>query len=76
MNAFKYMTRVHNFGGGRFWSTENPKQPASNSEVKRWMLNGSVHINGVAVKPNDFIDLDTLQSVVLHPKGKRRTTIL
>ncbi len=40
------------------------------------MNNGAVHINGAAVEPTDLIDLNNLHSVALHPKGKRRTTIL
>ena len=77
MIALNYILRIHNYGGGGFWSIESPKKPASNSEIRRWMNNGVIHINGVAVKPSDFIDLETLESVILFPKNpKRKITLL
>ena len=47
---------------------------ASASELKRWLLNGSVWCNGEPVawdEPMDFL----LTSVVLFPKGRRVTLL-
>ncbi len=77
INALAYILAIHNYGAGGFWSIENPKKPASNSEIRRWMNNSVVSINGVAVKPTDWIDLETLESVILFPKNpKRKITLL
>lgn len=77
MRALPLLLRIHHFGAGGFWSVENPKKPASNSEIRRWMNNGAVHINGKEAKPDDWVDMDELESLVLFPKSnKRRNTIV
>lgn len=77
MNALQFLRKVHNFGGGGFWSTENPKQAASNSELGRWIKNSALHVNGKAVTIDTFIDMDEVVSVVLFPKNqKKRITII
>jgi hypothetical protein len=76
LTAFKFLVEIQNFGAGRFWSMENPKIPASNSELKRWIKANAFHINGRPVTPDEVIDYE-LVSVVLFPKnGKKRITIL
>lgn len=47
---------------------------ASNSEVRRWIEQGAVIINGKRWKPLDVVP--PVHSVVLFPNGKNRTTIL
>ncbi len=58
------------------WSTEKPCQRASNSELRRWIRDASVEINGYCERdPFEVIDYPVF-SVVIHPKSrKRRTTI-
>lgn len=46
---------------------------ATNSELRRWFERGSVEINGCRVSAHDAVP--GFSSVVLHPKGKRRTTL-
>ena len=51
------------------WSVERPCTPASKSELRRWILNGSVEINySVDRDPNEVIDYPVV-SVVIHPKS-------
>jgi hypothetical protein len=58
-----------------FHTVEGDKvSKASNAELKRWCLNKSVILNGVAVGPFDEMPED-LESIVLHPKGKRKCTL-
>lgn len=59
-----------------FFSTERACTPVSNSELKRWILKGSLQINGYTdTDPNEVIDYPIL-SIVIHPKSpKRRITI-
>jgi len=55
-------------------STERPCTIPSRSEVKRWLKNGSVIINGEKIHdPNEIKDYDIF-TLVFFPKGKRRTT--
>lgn len=67
-----HLARAHH----QFFSVEKPCLPASNSELKRWIKNGSLEINGyVDRNPDEVIDYPVM-SVVIHPKSaKRRTTI-
>lgn len=77
MKALDYLLRIHRFGAGGFWSVEKPKEVASGSEVRRWLSNGALQVNGITVKANDEIDFDNLHSVVLFPNSaRRRNTIL
>lgn len=59
-----------------FQSREAPNKVASNSELRRWIVQRSVLFNNEPVEPNEEIDFP-LFSVVLHPKSdKHRTTLL
>lgn len=75
MTALEYLIAVHGYGAGRFWSVENPKKPASNSELRRWLSQSSLHVNGVAVRPESPMP-EHLDSVVLFPKNPRRRVTL
>ena len=76
MNEFKhvwdYVIQLKNHC--HIHSAEGQRGPASNSEVKRWIEQGAVVINGKRWKPMD--PCPAVQSVVLFPKGSRRTTLL
>lgn len=77
MNTLSYILRIHNFGKGRFMSTEFPGKPASNSEIRRWINQGVVFINGERVEINTWIDFDNLKSVIIRPNNKnKRITVL
>lgn len=60
----------------QLYSTEKPNFPASKSELKRWIKNGALQINGYVDRdPDELIDYPVV-SVVVHPKSlKRRTTL-
>ena len=49
--------------------------PASGSEKRRWFERGSVEVNGEKVAASDPWPFGT-DSVVIHPNGKHRTTLL
>ncbi len=57
-------------------SSEQPGTHCSNSELRRWMSNGSVLINSEKVKWDEPVDY-LVFSIVFFPSSlKRRTTIL
>lgn len=45
--------------------------PASNSELKRWIVNGVVEVNGRRLKLSDAIDINSITSVILFPNNKK-----
>lgn len=47
---------------------------ATNSEVRRWFERKSVEVNGERVAWSDPVPSEWV-SLVLHPKGKHRTTL-
>ena len=56
-------------------SREGKQIFASNSELRRWFERGSVEVNGekaLMTDPWPFLG----DSVVVHPKGRHRTTLL
>lgn len=54
-------------------SVEGKVLYASGSEMRRWFERGSVEIDGEKALPTDWVWPNT--SLVLHPKGKHRTTL-
>lgn len=67
--AWEYICRVTEF----VWSRERPGF-ASRSEKKRWLQNKAVWINGEPIAWDAPIDFP-VNSIVLFPKGKHKTTI-
>lgn len=77
MNVLNYILRIHNFGNGRFMSTEFLGKAASNSEIRRWIIQGAVFINEKRATVDTWIDFDNLASVVIRPNNKnKRITVL
>jgi len=56
-------------------SIEKECEPASNSEVRRWLRNKAVLINGARPGPEDEIQFPITQ-LVFFPKAKRKTTVI
>jgi hypothetical protein len=75
MTALEYLLEIHELGSCGFWSKENPNIPASRSEIRRWLANGVLHINGKAVKADDIIDYE-IKTVVLFPKNALKRVTL
>ena len=69
MTAHRFIIQLHQLC--RFYSRER-KGLASNSEIKRWIMNRSVIMNGEAVEWNEEMDF-TIDSLVLFPKGRTVT---
>lgn len=74
--AWTFLIRLSQMHGG-FHSKEGDKtSKVSNSELKRWLMNSAVMINGEHVKWDELIDFPVF-SIVLFPKNeKQRITIL
>lgn len=53
-------------------SVENPCKQATNSEIRRWLDQQSVVINGKKPKSKDTIDLP-VTSLIFFPKSKATT---
>jgi hypothetical protein len=71
MTAFDWLWEL-NLACCGFFSTEKPKQKASNSELRRWFDKGSVVINGENCKATDLFP--TIRELILFPKSNRRRT--
>lgn len=57
-------------------SKENPASPPSNAEIRRWLDQGAVHINGRPHKANEIVTLP-VTSLIFFPKSRnRRATVL
>ena len=52
-----------------------PYHRPSNSEIRKWLNDGAVQINGVIPKPGDEIEFP-IKELVFFSKSKRRTTIV
>jgi hypothetical protein len=57
-------------------SKNNPASPPSNSEMRRWLDQGSVLINGKTPKANETIDMPVWQFVFFHKSARKRTTVI
>lgn len=57
-----------------FRSTEG-KAELSKSELKRWCDKGSILINGEKIQWNEPLDFPVF-SMILHPKGNFRCTLI
>lgn len=59
----------------QFQSIETPNKIASGSEIRRWMEQNAVIVNGEKLSPKEVMGFPII-SVVLFPKSEiRRTTI-
>ena len=56
-------------------SAEGRHPEASNSEIRRWLEQGAVEINGARIRPDQEMP-DLVVSLVFFPGGKRRTTMM
>lgn len=57
----------------KIFSREGKVQPASSSEVSRWIKAGNIIVNGERL---DFEEIDfPIFSLVIFPKGKRITLL-
>lgn len=66
MNAITFIEQF------KIFSREGKVQPASKSEVRRWVQAGAVKVNGEQLNVDEIIDFPIF-SLVLFPKGKRVT---
>ena len=56
-------------------SIEKPCTHPSNSELRRWVDQKAVVINGKHVKSDDEVEFP-VNSMVFFPNGKRKTTVI
>ena len=68
MTAFEYLKSLP-----RPYGDISGKGEASNGQLKRWLKNGSVLINGKYPKPEDEVSF--VWQFVFFPDSNRRTTI-
>lgn len=55
-------------------SIEKPCTIASNGELRRWMRDGAVLLNGRPLREVDFVD--DVRSLIFFPNSKKRRTTL
>ena len=70
MNLLTFMVQLRDLC--HFQSLERNGE-ATNSELRRWFERGSVEVNGQRAMWNDPVP--KWESLVLHPKGKKRCTL-
>ena len=58
------------------FSTEKPCTLVSNSELRRWIANGSVLVNSERVTWDELVNFPVFSLVFFPASGKRKTTIL
>lgn len=58
------------------FTTGGHRVPASNSEVRRWLEQSAVLINGVKPKPKDVIQFPVTQLVFFPKNPNSRTTVI
>jgi len=74
--AWTFLIRLSQMHGGFHSKEGNKVAKVSNSELKRWIQNSALIINGEQVKWDELIDFPVF-SIVLFPKSeKQRTTLL
>lgn len=69
MNGIEYLLQLHEVC--HFTSSERSPSTASNSELRRWLNEGVLRINGQVVKAEDQIP-QPVTSVILWARSKRR----
>lgn len=69
------LTYLKNLGPAVPMSLEKPCTQASSSERMRWCDQGSILINGEAIKRNEEVPYP-VESLVFFPKSKKRRTTL
>ena len=58
------------------FSTEKPCTVVSNSELRRWMQNGSVLVNSEKVIWEELVDFPVFSLVFFPASEKRKTTVV
>lgn len=58
------------------FSSEKPCTAVSNSELRRWIANGSVLVNAERVAWDELIDFPVFSIAFFPASGKRKTTIV
>lgn len=52
------------------------KRIASNSDIRRWVTDGSIKFDGKALKPNERCPNPVIWSIVAFPKSKHKITLI
>ena len=74
MNVKQWLVNINSLC--QFPSVEVPGKKASNSELQRWIEQGSILFNGERVTPKEDMDFPLI-SVIMFPKSNvRRCTLL
>lgn len=72
LTVLQYMLVMHNMC--HFWSIEK-QSVASNAEIKRWIQQKAILINGKPRGLNDLVDC-RVESLVLFPKSNNRKIVI
>jgi len=76
VNILAYLTFLRD--NGFIWnqSRERPGQPLSNSEIRRWIANGSVLVNGERPRLIECEVETPVRQLVLFPGGKGQVSLV
>lgn len=74
LTAFQALLHINQ--NCQFMSIEVKSEKASNSEIKRWLNQGAIHVNSQAINAQDPWP-PAIRSLVMFPKSpKRRCTLI
>lgn len=76
MNTLTLLTNLRDRGFIWNQSRERPGQPLSNSEIRRWIANGSVLVNGERPTRIECVIETPLRQLVLFPGGKGQVSLV
>lgn len=74
MSAWEFVVSLHKWIP--FFSRERPGQPASTSEIRRWLQNRAVRINGLNPLPTDEVTFPVTDLVFFPKSDKNRITMV
>ncbi len=75
-NVTAFQAMVHINQHCQFMSIEQKGEKASNSEIKRWLNQGAIHVNSQVINAKDPWP-PAIRSLVMFPKSlKRRCTLI
>lgn len=74
--ALDYMVHRIRDGIGCPRSAIDLRKVASNSEIRRWLDQGAIRINGVTPKADDLIEFPITDLVLFWRKDKKRITLV
>lgn len=76
LTELEFLIWLRDESGLVLFDTRGNMKPPSNAELRRWIRDRAVWVNGEPLDDPDALLYFPITSLVLFPKGKRRITVL